>query len=158
MSVQEISGVHVVSTRSPKVSALRLVTSENVEQLRRELASHRAGETAPPGRKCVKAGVLRQQPSPKSLASFGLLDLTIRAAGFVLAAMVCFVIGVLLMDYSAVDRGGSVVVQTGDTLWSVAMSVPEAPSVSAAVEDIKELNGLSSDILNVGQDLILPRY
>ena len=158
MSVQEISGVHVVSTRSPKVSALRLVTSEDVERLRRELASRRAGESTPPGRKGVSAGVVRQQPSPKPFASFGLLDMTIRAAGFVLAAMVCFVIGVLLMDYSAVDRGGSVVVQTGDTLWSVAMTVPEAPSVSAAVEDIKELNGLSSDILNVGQDLILPRY
>ena len=87
-----------------------------------------------------------------------LLDLSIRAAGFVLAAMVCFVVGLALMNYSAVERGESVVVQAGDTLWSVAVSVPEAPSVSAAMEDIKELNDLRSDVLNVGQGLILPRY
>lgn len=158
MSAQEISGVRVVSAKSPKVSALRLVTSEDIERLRKELASRRAVEIVPLGEKGVATGAFYRQPSTKPFVSSGLLDLAIRASGFVLAAMVCFVIGMLLMEYSTVDRGESVVVQTGDTLWSVAMSVPEAPSVSSAVEDIKELNGLSSDILNVGQDLVLPRY
>ncbi len=157
MSAQEISDVHVVSTRSLKVSALRLVTSEDLERVRRELAVRQVT----PG--FLKAGMaseglrLRQSLRRELIAS-RFLDLAIRIAGFVLAVMVCFVVGLALLEYSGVDSGGRVVVQTGDTLWTVAMSVPEAPSIMAAVEDIKELNGLRSDTLSAGQDLILPRY
>ncbi len=158
MSAQEISGVRVVPTRSSKVSALRLVTSEDVERVRKEWASRQAVEAEVVAGRGVGNGAFCRQSLSKLSVPSGLLDVTIRAAGFVLAAMVCFVIGLLLMDYSAVEGGESVVVQAGDTLWSVAMSVPAAPSVSAAVEDIKELNDLNSDILSVGQDLILPRY
>lgn len=158
MSAQEISGVRVVPSRSPKVSALRLVTSEDVERVRRELAARQATEDRLRKEKASIGGAHRRQVVRGTSVRPSLLDLSIRAAGFVLAAMVCFVVGLALMNYSAVERGESVVVQAGDTLWSVAVSVPEAPSVSAAMEDIKELNDLRSDVLNVGQGLILPRY
>ncbi len=157
MSAQEISGVRLVPSRSPKVSALRLVTSEDVERVRRELAARQATEDRLRKEKASVGGANRQIVGGMSVRP-SLLDLSIRVAGFVLAAMVCFVVGLALMNYSAVERGESVVVQAGDTLWSVAVSVPEAPSVSAAMEDIKELNDLRSDVLNVGQGLILPRY
>ena len=157
MGAQEISSVRLVSTRSMKVSTLRLVTSEDVERARKELVARQATSTFA-GKGAATEG-MRLQHAPRQVpVASRFLDLTIRVAGFVFATMVFFVIGVALVNYSEVESGGRVVVQTGDTLWSVAMSVPEVPSITAAIEDIKELNGLQSDTLSVGQDLIIPRY
>ncbi|MFT3943132.1 MAG: LysM peptidoglycan-binding domain-containing protein [Ancrocorticia sp.] len=165
MGALEISVGRVVPTRSPKATTLRLVTSEDVERVRQEMAARQATPKSLRERKVAEGTYLRElsgmrlgEPSRKVTATPGYLDMAIRVVGFALAAMVCFVVGLALMDFSSVEPGGSLLVQPGDTLWSVATLVPEAPSVSAAVEDIKELNGLRSDILNVGQGLILPRY
>ena len=50
----------------------------------------------------------------------------------------------------------SVVVEPGDTLWSIAMSVADGEDVRAVVDRIQELNGLEGADLVPGQVLQLP--
>jgi nucleoid-associated protein YgaU len=50
----------------------------------------------------------------------------------------------------------SVVVQPGDTLWSIASPVAGNGDVRATVAEIRRLNGLSSARLVPGQTLQLP--
>jgi LysM repeat protein len=50
----------------------------------------------------------------------------------------------------------SVVVQPGDTLWSIASPVAGSGDVRATVAEIRRLNGLSSARLVPGQTLQLP--
>ena len=51
---------------------------------------------------------------------------------------------------------GSVVVEPGDTLWSIAESVAEGADVRAVVDRIQELNELEGSALVPGQVLQLP--
>ena len=59
-------------------------------------------------------------------------------------------------------RGGAppadstVVVQPGDTLWSIAAAHYPADDVRVRVQDIEQANGLRSPIIEVGQTLTLP--
>ncbi|HVD29741.1 MAG TPA: LysM peptidoglycan-binding domain-containing protein [Mycobacteriales bacterium] len=50
----------------------------------------------------------------------------------------------------------SVVVQQGDTLWSIASSLDGDRDVRAVVDEIQELNGLRSAEVRPGQILLLP--
>ena len=50
----------------------------------------------------------------------------------------------------------SVVVEPGDTLWSIAESVADGSDVRAVVDRIQELNGLEGSGLVPGQVLQLP--
>jgi nucleoid-associated protein YgaU len=50
----------------------------------------------------------------------------------------------------------SVVVESGDTLWSIAGSVAGSDDVRPVVDAIQELNGLSGTDLVPGQVLRLP--
>jgi nucleoid-associated protein YgaU len=50
----------------------------------------------------------------------------------------------------------SVVVQPGDTLWSIATSLDGDGDVRAVVDEIQELNGLNGAALVPGQTLLLP--
>jgi len=50
----------------------------------------------------------------------------------------------------------SVVVQPGDTLWSIAASLEGDGDVRAAVDEIQQLNGLHDAVLIPGQILLLP--
>jgi nucleoid-associated protein YgaU len=50
----------------------------------------------------------------------------------------------------------SVVVQPGDTLWSIAGSLGGDDDVRAVVDEIQELNGLEGSALVPGQVLVLP--
>jgi hypothetical protein len=50
----------------------------------------------------------------------------------------------------------SVVVQPGDTLWSIASPVARGTDVRAVVDRIRQLNGLQSADLVPGQVLQLP--
>lgn len=50
----------------------------------------------------------------------------------------------------------SVVVDPGDTLWSIATSVAAGEDVRVVVDRIEELNGLRSTELVPGQVLLLP--
>jgi nucleoid-associated protein YgaU len=50
----------------------------------------------------------------------------------------------------------SVVVQPGDTLWSIAGSLGGTDDVRAVVDAIQQLNGLEDAVLAPGQVLVLP--
>ncbi len=50
----------------------------------------------------------------------------------------------------------SVVVQSGDTLWSIASALHGDGDVRALVDEIRELNGLQGAELRPGQLLLLP--
>jgi LysM repeat protein len=50
----------------------------------------------------------------------------------------------------------SVVVQPGDTLWSIAISLDGDGDVRAVVDEIQRLNGLNSAQLVPGQTILLP--
>ncbi len=51
----------------------------------------------------------------------------------------------------------SVVVQPGDTLWSIAEGIAEPGSdIREVVSDVKTLNSLSTSSLHVGQSLLIP--
>lgn len=47
-------------------------------------------------------------------------------------------------------------VSAGESLWSVAQGIQTERAIEDVVEDIRQLNGLSTDALQVGQELILP--
>jgi nucleoid-associated protein YgaU len=52
---------------------------------------------------------------------------------------------------------GSVVVESGDTLWSIATSVAgTGRDVRAVVDEIRRVNGLVGSVLTPGQVLRLP--
>jgi nucleoid-associated protein YgaU len=50
----------------------------------------------------------------------------------------------------------TVVVQPGDTLWSIASQRYPSDDVRARVEDIERANGLSSPVIQAGETLRLP--
>ena len=61
------------------------------------------------------------------------------------------------------DSGGlhlagesSVVVESGDTLWSIASSLDSDTDVRSMIDEIQRLNGLESADLVPGQVLLLP--
>ena len=63
---------------------------------------------------------------------------------------------------AVVAHGGSapaistVVVQPGDTLWSIASAHYPSDDVRIRVDDIERANGLQSPVIEVGQTLQLP--
>jgi LysM repeat protein len=62
-------------------------------------------------------------------------------------------------DGAAVPATATVVVQPGQTLWSVARSVAPGADVRETVARIKDLNGLSgaaADVVRPGQQLVVP--
>lgn len=75
------------------------------------------------------------------------------AAGVVAAASLALA---LVVHGSAPAAPSSVVVQQGDTLWSIAASHYPADDVRARVDDIEQANGLQSPVIRVGQTLQLP--
>lgn len=52
----------------------------------------------------------------------------------------------------------TIVVKTGDTLWSIASSLSPSQDPRKVIYDIMKLNGLSSDYISTGDRLILPSY
>jgi nucleoid-associated protein YgaU len=92
------------------------------------------------------------------------LRLTRRARrfGLVLALVAGIALGSWLAPLLGVGGGlrlagaTTVVVQPGDTLWSIASPVAGGGDVRAVVADIRQLNGLSSARLVPGQTLQLP--
>jgi nucleoid-associated protein YgaU len=82
----------------------------------------------------------------------------------VLAVAAGIALGSWLAPLLGVGEGGglrlagvtSVVVQPGDTLWSIASPVAADGDVRAVVAEIRQLNDLSSADLVPGQTLQLP--
>ena len=88
-----------------------------------------------------------------------------RAGGFrsarrLLAAVAA--VGLLGVGFALGARGGApahyttVVVQPGDTLWSIASQHYPGDDVRVRVDDIEQANGLQGPAIEVGQALRLP--
>lgn len=78
-----------------------------------------------------------------------------------LACTLCFTATAVLVAVVLLSAGGArvvgpVVVQPGDTLWSVAQQADPDADPRAVVDRIKELNGLQSDSVGVGVVLQVP--
>jgi LysM repeat protein len=87
------------------------------------------------------------------------------AAGVAAAARLATVLIVSAavgIGLAMVAHGGSapvdatVVVQPGDTLWSIAAARYPADDVRVRVDDIERANGLHSPVIEAGQTLHLP--
>ena len=84
-----------------------------------------------------------------------------------LAALVLVLMGVALMQLtSAPARAGSevsgpvtvaeVTVEQGDSLWAIAERVAPGRDPRDVIHELRELNGLSSNLLQPGQVLLVP--
>jgi hypothetical protein len=85
----------------------------------------------------------------------------------VLVALVLVLMGVAVAQLtSAPARAGSevagpvtvaeVTVEQGDSLWSIAESVAPGRDPRDVIHELRELNGLSSNVLQPGQVLLVP--
>lgn len=78
-----------------------------------------------------------------------------------LACTLCFtatavLVAVVLLSSGSTQVVGSVVVQPGDTLWSVAQRAEPGADPRTVVDRIKELNGLRGDAIVAGAVLQVP--
>lgn len=74
------------------------------------------------------------------------------------AAVFLLAVGLALGVHGSADRGHTtVVVEPGDTLWSIAAEHYPSDDVRVRVQDIEAANGLQGPIIEVGQSLKLPR-
>ncbi len=121
---------------------------------------------APQTRRPAPAGSRPRRPAPERGVLAPGLRLTRRARrlGVVLGLAVGVVVGSWLgAAVAGGDEGlrlvgeSSVVVQPGDTLWSIAGAVAhDGEDVRAVISRIRELNGLPDASLVPGQRLVLP--
>ena len=77
------------------------------------------------------------------------------AAVLLLALAVSLGLAVVAHGGSA-NAGSTIVVQPGDTLWSIATEHYPSDDVRARVQDIESANGLRSPMIEVGETLRLP--
>src|SRR6195952_1985548 len=66
------------------------------------------------------------------------------------------VVGVVLLSSSSPEAIGVVTVASGDTLWSIAQHAEPDADVRAVVDRIRDLNGLSGDLIPAGITLRVP--
>ena len=78
------------------------------------------------------------------------------------AALLAAVLGVVAFGMAVAAQGGTaptystVVVQPGDTLWSIATQHYPGDDVRERVQDIEAVNGLSGPQIEAGETLRLP--
>ena len=73
------------------------------------------------------------------------------------AAVSLFGIGLALGAHGSTSAGyATVVVEPGDTLWSIASEHYPEDDVRVRVDDIEQANGLDGPTIGVGQSLRLP--
>ncbi|MDO4888316.1 MAG: LysM peptidoglycan-binding domain-containing protein [Actinomycetaceae bacterium] len=82
----------------------------------------------------------------------------VRAVVAALTVAALVVGGLVLGSLLAAPDSTEVVVQSGDTIWSIASRLEGGPDTAAVVSDIVALNGLGSQDLDVGQTLLVPSY
>jgi nucleoid-associated protein YgaU len=111
---------------------------------------------ASPRRAGRPGGAARPASSPVRLTSRG------RAVviGLLLNLLVVGLAAAFLAGGSApADRPAAtatVVVEAGDTLWSIAKRVDPTGDPQRTVAELRELNGLQASTIEVGQQLVLP--
>ena len=75
----------------------------------------------------------------------------------VLVAVIVASIGLALVAHGGTAPAYTeMVVQPGDTLWSIASERYPSDDVRVRVEDIERLNGLQGPVIQVGETLRLP--
>lgn len=104
----------------------------------------------------VRTAATRARP-PAHVAS----RWVVRALGVVVGGLLAIALGVLLglLLRAPVEEGPTAVVtvEAGESLWSVATSVAgPGEDPRDVVERIVSLNGLEHDVLQPGQDLVVP--
>ena len=134
--------------------------SDRQWQIERAMRAHPAGSAL----RRAGAGLRGSDPgaSPERIP----VRLTARGRRLVAVLGLATGVGVAGLVGSAVGGGAgeglhlagqsSVVVRSGDTLWSIASSVAAGHDVRAVVDRIQELNGLRGSELVPGQVLRLP--
>lgn len=65
-------------------------------------------------------------------------------------------LGLARVALGDVQADATVVVEPGDTLWSIASARYPGDDVQARVDEIERLNGLQSPLIEVGEALRLP--
>jgi LysM repeat protein len=78
------------------------------------------------------------------------------AAVMLLALSVSLALAVVAHGGTAAPQASTLVVQPGDTLWSIAAQRYPSDDVRARVEDIERANGLNSPLIEAGEMLRLP--
>jgi hypothetical protein len=119
--------------------------------------------TATAARRAAAApGTRGARPGTRSGTRPG-VRLTRRGRIVLLALMVALtgLVGVLLAastGEAAAPAGpaGTVVVQPGDTLWSITARYAPGPDPFGTIERIRQLNGMDGYTLHAGQRLVLP--
>jgi nucleoid-associated protein YgaU len=110
---------------------------------------------AAPGPKAgAGIGPKRQPRPPVRLTRRGRVVVAV-----LLAALVAGLVLLLATPGSAAAPGGpprTVVVQSGDTLWSLAVRAEPHRSVLATMREIERLNRMTGGMIYVGQLLLLP--
>ncbi len=103
----------------------------------------------------VRAAATRARPPVHPASRW-----VVRALGVVLGGLLAIALGVLLglLLRAPVEGPTAVVtVEAGESLWSVATSVAgPGEDPRDVVERIVSLNGLEHDVLQPGQDLVVP--
>jgi nucleoid-associated protein YgaU len=75
----------------------------------------------------------------------------------VLFLVAAALIGLARVAFSGATPGDTtVVVQPGDTLWTIAAAHYPSDDVRTRVDDIERVNGLHSPVIEVGETLRLP--
>ncbi len=74
----------------------------------------------------------------------------------VIALLVGACLGLARVALGDIQADATVVVEPGDTLWSIALTRYPGDDVRARVDEIERLNGLQSPLIEVGEILRLP--
>lgn len=111
-----------------------------------------------PARPAQPAAARVSQDAPVVLTRRGVL--VVRAALIAFVAVLAVVVGVLAgmaLRPAAPEAGASVIVGSGQSLWSIAEeSAAPGADVRDVVAEIVALNGLTSSTVHAGQSLVLP--
>ena len=123
-----------------------------------------ASTTTSPAR-AVSPATVRGLPSRAAAPAAATRAVRLTRRGrLVLAVVVLSVVTVVSLWVGGAAFGGTaaappvrVVVQSGDTLWSIARGAQPAADPRATIESLRELNGLAPEARLVpGQSLLLP--
>ncbi|MDY5148559.1 LysM peptidoglycan-binding domain-containing protein [Actinotignum sanguinis] len=135
-----------VPLSAPSVSRSRTVSAS--------LASNTASATlVKPVRGAAVPGVRSSTASLDSVVRMG-VRVALTIAVTLLLASFAMIVGTTFLETGM----ATVTVQGGDSLASIAASIPGVPDISTGVADIVNLNGLSSHNLVPGQVLEIPGY
>lgn len=142
------------------VEQARLIATPVRAEERRSGAS--AGEVRATRGAMVAAGEAAAQGAP-SLAPRGAYRFTLRgqrvlvALGFAVSIAAGAIVGNLIGPPELPEETATMVVQSGDSLWSIASSLAEpGEDLGPVMSEIRELNGLETAYIASGQELVVP--